>query len=188
MNDAVPVADASRFNVELKARCDRPDETRRILIQAGAVSHGIDRQTDTYFVAPRGRLKVREGTIENALIAYERPDQPGAKPCDVTMTELSPAEAAGMREILEKVLPVKVRVVKQREILFLGTIKFHLDRVEGLGSFVEIEAQSRGGAPDRATLQAQAAEWQVRLGLAADSLEPRSYSDLLLPPRPDDAG
>jgi predicted adenylyl cyclase CyaB len=184
MNDAPRVADVARFNVELKAHCARLDETRRILIQAGAVSHGVDRQTDTYFVAPRGRLKVREGNIENALIAYERPDQPGAKPCDVTMTDLSPEGAAGMRAILENVFSVKVRVVKQREILFLGNIKFHLDRVEGLGSFVEIEAQSRGGAPDRATLQAQAAEWQQRLGITADAQEPRSYSDLLADPAP----
>lgn len=148
-------------------------------MRAGADARGADVQTDTYFQVPRGRLKVREGAIENALIAYERPDEPGAKPCHVTMTELDPAASHPLRELLEAALPVRVRVSKRREILFIGNVKFHLDEVEGLGTFVEIEAQSRGGTPARAVLEAQAAEWRVRLGIADADLEPRSYSDLL---------
>ena len=58
------------LNVEVKARCNRIDEVRRILMEAGVEARGIDRQADTYFQAPRGRLKIREGTIENALIAF----------------------------------------------------------------------------------------------------------------------
>ena len=168
-----------RFNVEIKARCARLDEVRAILMRAGADARGADAQTDTYFVVPRGRLKVREGSIENALIAYERPDEPGAKPCEVRMTELDPESSGPLRELLEAALPVRVQVRKRREILFIANVKFHLDQVEGLGTFVEIEAQSRGGAPERAVLEAQAAEWRARLGIADADLEPRSYSDLL---------
>ena len=181
MNKVSVDGSGARFNIEVKARCGRLDEARRILIEAGAVSQGIDRQTDTYLAVLRGRLKVREGNIENALIAYERPDQPQPKPSEVRLTSLSPEGAASMREILERIFPLKVRVVKEREILFLGNIKFHLDRVEGLGSFVEIEALSRDGVPDRSILHSQATEWQERLGLASRDLEARSYSDLLLP-------
>jgi len=152
---------------------------REILLRAGADARGEDAQTDTYFAVPEGRLKVREGSIENALIAYARPDLPGAKPCDVTMTELDRAASGGVREILEASLPVLVRVRKRREILFIGNVKFHLDTVEGLGTFVEIEAQAREGTPARAVLEAQAAEWRERLGIADADLEPQSYSDLL---------
>ena len=122
---------------------------------------------------------MREGAIENALIAYERPDTPGAKPCDVTMTELDADASAALRELLEAALPVRVRVRKRREILFIGNVKFHLDEVDGLGAFVEIEAQGRGGEPPRAVLEAQAAEWRARLAIEDADLEPRSYSDLL---------
>ena len=167
------------LNVEVKARCNRIDEVRRILLEAGAEGRGIDRQADTYFETPRGRLKTREGTIENALIAYERPDIRGARPSDVKLAELSRDAAETTRVILESVLPVKVRVAKRREILYLGNVKFHLDDVEGLGSFVEIEAQSRNGVPDRRTLEAQAVEWRARLGLRVEDLEERSYSDML---------
>src|SRR5262249_17346980 len=152
---------AGRFNVELKARCGRLAEVREILLRAGADAHGVDTQTDTYFRVPRGRLKVREGTIENALIAYERPDTPGAKPSAVTLTELDRDTSCALHELLEAALSVRVQVRKRREILFIGNVKFHLDEVEGLGAFVEIEAQSRGGVPERAVLESQAAEWRA---------------------------
>lgn len=148
-------------------------------MRAGADARGIDDQIDTYFQVPRGRLKVREGAIENALIAYERPDEPGAKPCDVRMTELDAGASGELRELLEAAIPVRVRVRKRREILFIANVKFHLDEVEGLGAFVEIEAQSRGGVPERPVLEAQAAEWRARLQIADSDLEPRSYSDLM---------
>jgi adenylate cyclase, class 2 len=97
------------------------------------------------------------------------------------MTELDAASARALREMLEAALPVRVRVRKRREILFIDNVKFHLDRVEGLGAFVEIEAQSRGGAPARSVLEAQTAEWRALLGIEDRDLEPRSYSDLLSP-------
>ena len=167
-----------RFNAEIKARCSRLDVAREILLTNGALPHGTDRQTDTYFVVPRGCLKVREGTIENALIAYDRPVNPGVRPAAVVLTPLSPAEAAGVREVLEAALPVRARILKTREILFAGNVKFHLDRVDGLGTFLEIEAQSRAGRPAREALEAQAEEWRARLGLDARDLLGPSYSEL----------
>ena len=148
-------------------------------MRAGAEARGTDTQTDTYFRVPRGRLKLREGTIENALIAYERPDEPSARACDVRLTELTPDAARALRELLEAALSVRVRVRKRREIYFADNVKLHLDQVDGLGTFVEIEAQSRGGVPEPARLLAQAREWRARLGIEDADLEPRSYSDLL---------
>ncbi len=75
----------SFVNIELKARTMRADRIRGYLLQHGADFKGIDQQTDTYFNVPRGRLKLREGNIENTLIYYERPDQSAPKQSDCTL-------------------------------------------------------------------------------------------------------
>lgn len=189
---------AGRFNVEVKARCRGLDGMRRILADSGALPHGTDEQTDTYFEVSRGRLKVREGKIENALIAYDRPQRAGARPSAVTLAILEPGVAAAVRAALEAALPVAARVVKRREIWFDGNVKLHLDRVEGLGEFVEIEAQSEAGVPGRTALEEQTRKWCARLGLdEGDRLAP-SYAEMIIgeaqddriatttPPLPDD--
>jgi adenylate cyclase, class 2 len=172
-----------RFNAEVKARCARPDEVRAAILGHGGVLRGIDRQTDTYFGVPKGRLKVREGAIENALIAYDRPLEAGVRGCSLVLAILTPGEAAGMRSVLEAALPVAARVVKTREIYFAGNVKLHLDSVEGLGSFVEIEAQCGAAPPDRPALQAQAEEWSVILGIAPADTIAASYAEMLGAPR-----
>jgi len=75
-------------NVEIKARCKHPEGIRAILIQAGAAYRGRDPQRDTYFKVPSGRLKLRQGEIENALIRYVRPDQPGPKLSDISLCQV----------------------------------------------------------------------------------------------------
>ena len=170
-----------RFNAEVKARCARPDETRAAILSRGGVLRGIDQQTDTYFVVPKGRLKVREGTIENSLIAYDRPLEAGVRGSTLVLAILTPAEAAGMRAVLEAAMPVAARVVKTREIFFAGNVKLHLDNVEGLGSFVEIEAQCGAAPPDRPALEAQAAQWSDFLGIAPADTIASSYAEMLAP-------
>ena len=169
----------SRISVEIKARCADLARVRSILVEAGAVSPGIDRQVDTYFNVPRGRLKVREGAIENALIGYHRPDERGPKTSAIGLMELTPDGAKDLARVLDAALGVKQRVVKRREIFFVENVKFHLDEVEGLGRFVEIEALDREGRENRETLEQQARSWIERLALSADDFESRSYSDLL---------
>ena len=58
------------LNVEIKAKCSDPKRVRNILESKGAEYRGLDHQIDTYFRVPNGRLKLREGNIENALIFY----------------------------------------------------------------------------------------------------------------------
>ena len=67
----------THVNVEIKARCDELDRIRNILKELRADFKGTDHQIDTYFRVPSGRLKLREGNIENYLIFYEREDQEG---------------------------------------------------------------------------------------------------------------
>lgn len=170
---------ACRISVEIKARCKDLGRVRKILVEAGAVSPGIDPQVDTYFTVPHGRLKVREGAIENALIGYHRPDDRGPKTSAIGLMELTPGGAKEITRVLEAALGVKKRVVKRREIFFVENVKFHLDEVEGLGRFVEIEALSTGGVESREALERQARSWIERLALDPDDFVTGSYSDLL---------
>lgn len=163
-------------NFEFKARLRNEALVRQVLKKLRARFVGIDHQMDTYFRVPHGRLKVREGNIENALIFYERPNTAGARAARIQMVELPPKNA--VKSILRAALGVLTVVRKRREIYFVGNVKIHLDRVRGLGKFVEVEAISRTGKLD--VVQAQAREFQRLFQIAPEDLVGESYSDLIL--------
>lgn len=165
-------------NVEVKAACADPERMRRVLRRRGVDFRGTDHQVDTYFRVPRGRLKLREGNIENHLIWYARRDEPGPKRADVLLLATRPGSA--IKEILARVLGVRVVVDKRREIYFIDNVKFHVDAVEGLGSFVEIEAQTVAGERSERELLAQCRRYIDLLGIEPGDLVDVSYSDLLL--------
>jgi len=167
----------SHLNVEIKARCRDAQAARNALRSRGAEFKGTDRQVDTYFRVRRGRLKLREGDIENALIFYERPDQPGPKESRVI---LCPRPGDPLKEVLTAALGVLVVVGKRREIYFIDNVKFHIDEVDGLGSFLEIEAIDETGSVGRDQLRAQCREHMAALGVERGDLVGCSYSDMLL--------
>ena len=139
---------------------------------------GEDHQIDTYFRVPGGRLKLREGAIERTLIFYERADEQGPKVSNVTLYKPGPGE--GLRDVLAQALGVLVVVDKRREIYFIDNVKFHLDRVEGLGAFAEIEAIDEDGAIGEARLREQCEHYLALFGIADEDLVRVSYSDMLL--------
>ena len=165
-------------NIEIKARCRNQKHIRNLLLDRGADCRGTDHQFDTYFDVENGRLKLREGTIENALIHYERDDQTGPKQSNVLLYEVQ--AGSSLKEILAKVFGVLVVVDKQREIYFIDNVKFHIDRVGGLGEFVEIEAIDEDGSRSVESLHAQCRFFMDILGITQDDLLVSSYSDMLL--------
>ena len=165
------------INVEIKARCADPVGVRKVLRSRDARFAGTDHQVDTYFRVPEGRLKLRQGNIENALIAYRRPDQAGPKTSEVALAPVANGDA--VRGVLERSLGVLVTVDKLREIYYVRNIKFHIDQVQGLGSFVEIEACGERG-DDREALMGQCQEYIRLFGIREEELVERSYSDLLI--------
>lgn len=165
------------LNIEIKARCDDLSTIRSILREQGAERVGEDRQIDTYFRVPEGRFKLREGAIERALIHYHRSDEEGPTPSDVTRYEPEVPEA--LKQVLTAALGVWVVVKKRREIYFIDNVKVHLDRVEGLGTFVEIEAIGTSDTADPERLRAQCERYMHRFELSRDALVADSYSDLL---------
>ncbi len=167
------------LNIEIKARCEHPEHVRQYLQKAE--HKGTDHQVDTYFVVKKGRLKLREGAIENALIYYDRADQPGPKQSNVTLCKVQPKSS--LKEVLSKSLGVLTVVDKQRDIYYLDNVKFHVDVVRGLGSFVEIEAIDIDGSIGKDDLLKQCQAHLKSLEIRREDLIASSYSDLLLESR-----
>jgi len=168
----------SFLNIEIKARCQNADYIRQILNEQNADFKGEDHQIDTYFHCQNGRLKLREGTIEHHLIHYHREDKSGPKKSIVTLYR--PQPGSNLKEILIEALGILVVVDKQREIYFIDNIKFHIDTVDKLGSFVEIEAIDKTGDIGEDRLKKQCEKYIQLFQIGADDLIDGSYSDLLL--------
>lgn len=165
-------------NVEIKAKCADIKALEKILHDHQADYKGLDHQIDTYFKVPNGRLKLREGNIENALIHYDRGNQ--AQPKLSSVTYYKPNESADLKATLTAALGIKVVVDKKRQIFFIDNVKFHLDQVEGLGTFAEIEAIDKDGTLELAALQEQCYAYMAILTIKEADLLAVSYSDLLL--------
>lgn len=168
----------SYLNVEIKARCNNPDSMRSYLQANGAVFKGLDEQTDTYFNVSNGRLKLREGNIENNLIYYERNNQAGPKDSKFHLVKVE--DATGLKEVLTKANGIKVVVKKRREIYYIDNVKFHIDEVPGLGSFAEIEAGNVLANMNKDQLTKQCQYYLNELGIKSEDLVENSYSDLLI--------
>ena len=128
-------------NIEIKARISNPDSIRAKARSLSSRPSEILEQTDTFFMVPRGRLKVRafsDGSGE--LIVYERPDHRGPK--ESTYLRCACLNARLLVEALSRVLSIRGVVVKRREVFFIGRTRVHLDEVEDLGFFVELEVRS----------------------------------------------
>ena len=166
------------INFEFKARHANIVAAEKKLLQFEPLLVGEDHQVDTYFNVPNGRLKLREGNIEHALIFYERSNSAAAKQSNVILYQHKPDTA--LKVILEKSLGIKTVVDKKRKIYFIDNVKFHFDVVEGLGTFVEVEAIDKNGTLGLEKIREQCFYYQNILGVNDSDLIAESYSDMLL--------
>ncbi len=164
-------------NIEIKARAASLADlaARAAPLASAPVAH--IQQDDTFFAAPNARLKLRDfGNDSAELIAYNRSDTSGPKLSSYTRTATS--DPAGLRAALTQALPVIGRVRKSRQLFLIGQTRVHLDRVDGLGDFVELEVVLR----DDQTLEqghAIANDLMRTLNIAPGDLIDRAYLDLL---------
>ncbi len=165
-------------NIEIKARCADLESVRAVLAEYGARRVGLDRQVDTYFAVADGRLKLRRGNIEQNLIYYRRPDGNAPKKSEVFLSPCDDPDSLGA--LLREAFGVKCVVDKQREIYFHRNVKLHVDQVESLGSFVEIEVIEESDIVDEKEMRLECLRWMDRLGISADDLVAVSYSDMLI--------
>lgn len=167
------------LSIEIKTKVDDLAPFIALLKEKNARYIGEDHQTDTYFKVKSGRLKLRQGNIENTLIRYHRPESKSLKASAIQLQKL-PAENSGLLQILTDTLGILVQVEKSRKIYFIENIKFHLDFIQDLGYFVEIEALDLQGDKSKATLQKQCSQAISWLKLDQASYIDQSYSDMIL--------
>lgn len=166
------------INIEIKAKCSDISHVIDYLNSHNAKHVGKSEQTDTYFKVKRGRLKVREDPIQNLVIYYEREEYTEAKQSNVTMFEYDPKTR--LKETLAKTNGILVEVKKTRDVYRIDNIKFNVDHVEGLGDFVEIEADDLDGKLPKDRLQGQVDQYMAAFGIKKADIINASYSDLLL--------
>src|SRR5574337_193552 len=164
------------LNVELKARCEDLGTLRERCESLGAEGQEPERQIDTYFCVTSGRLKLRESLESGAeLIYYLRDDVAGAQESHYERYRIEDAE--GLKAMLAKALGVSVLVAKRRETFVLGNVRIHLDKVQGLGSFVELHGTI--DEPGELSLVADEVQGVQRaLGIDPQSFVKESYAVL----------
>lgn len=166
-------------NVELKAR--DPDPARTLaaaLALHGVEDRGVLVQRDTYLRTHRGRLKLREQEGARAhLIAYARADEAEARTSAYVLADVSDPGVTLLA--LDTALGTEVVVEKDRRLLLWRDVRIHLDRVAGLGNYVELEAVA-AETSDLAAEHEKVAVLREALGIAAQHVEATGYAALLL--------
>ncbi|EFL49673.1 adenylate cyclase [Solidesulfovibrio fructosivorans JJ]] len=164
-------------NVEIKAKIDSVDAMLSLAAKLADAGPTELLQDDTFFPCPNGRLKLRafpDGTGE--LIFYQRPDSQGPKTSEYT---ISPTHAPDtLRQTLTAAYGQAGRVRKKRTLFLIGRTRLHLDAVEGLGDFLELEVVLE--PTESATAgEATAKALLVQLGISQEQLVAKAYVDLL---------
>ena len=165
-------------NVEIKARAADLAAVRRRVERLADEGPTVLEQEDTFLACPRGRLKLRRfaDSAPAELIYYERAD--GTAPKESRYVVHRVADPDGLHQVLSAALGVRGVVRKRRTLYRVGPTRVHLDEVEGLGSFVELEVVLR---PEQAPAEGMeiARTLMDQLGIESHQLVDRAYLDLL---------
>jgi predicted adenylyl cyclase CyaB len=168
-------------NIEIKVRLPAKSDLRSAVASLFPANHGIFVQHDTYYAAHHGRLKLRRETTPSGaesatLIAYSRPDDTTSRISHYHLLDVPDPDE--LHTLLDTSLGVIATVRKTRHLLIFGRTRIHLDHVDGLGSFVELETVITDQGDDEPWRE----HHNVREALSLDEYEPVrfSYSDLIL--------
>lgn len=163
-------------NIEIKAYARRFEEIKSRASQLSDTPVQVIAQEDTFFNTAQGRLKLRVLADHSELIYYTRPDQDGPKRSDYHITRSQDPE--NLKRVLELAYGIRGFVRKTRYLYLVGQTRVHLDDVEGLGQFMELEVVMRDGQSDPEG-QAVAEELMSALGVDRTDLIDGAYMDLL---------
>jgi adenylate cyclase class IV len=173
-------------NIELKVGCslDELAAVRDRLARRPVPPLESFHQTDTYFGVPAGRFKLRvinagDGGRSAELIQYQRPETIGARVSTYRRIPVAPEAAVELELALSDALGVLTTIRKARSVAIWRSTRIHLDEVDDLGCFVELETV----LSDDLTVeggQAQLDDVVAWLGLAGLDSIAGSYSDLML--------
>lgn len=165
------------LNIEIKARARNFEEIRRRAKSLSDTPVEVILQEDTFFNTEKGRLKLRILALNRGqLIYYTRPNQEGPKRSEYHIYET--ADPENLKRVLGYTYGIRGVVRKTRYLYLVGQTRVHLDDVEGLGQFMELEVVMRDGQTD-AEGQAIAEDLMSRLGVDRGDLLEGAYMDLL---------
>ena len=165
-----------RRNIEVKCRCRDLAAARERAQALGATDAGVLHQDDTFFDAPQARLKLRDfGDGAAELISYRRDDTVQARASDFFVCPI--ADPSRLRATLAHALLTTGSVRKRRHLFLYRHTRIHLDDVEGLGTFVELETVVTEQSNDEA--HAELRHVATALGLKPEDAVPHPYVELL---------
>lgn len=166
-------------NIEIKACArDFPEQMGKARALSDGPNHLLH-QEDIYYHAPRGRLKMRHtGGEKPQLIFYERADDHSPKSSHYDLIPLSQPQADALHQLLSRMLGVRAVVNKARQLFIAGETRIHLDTVENLGQFLELEVVMQPGQP-QAQGEKRARQLMQALNIRPEDLIAGSYVDLL---------
>ncbi|MBN1380410.1 MAG: class IV adenylate cyclase [Deltaproteobacteria bacterium] len=168
------------MNIEIKARIESVDSLFPKAAEIADKGPIEIAQDDTFFTCPNGRLKLRVlSPTEGQLIFYRRSDKKGPKESFYLVSPTTTPDT--LRESLSLAYGQYGHVRKMRTLFLAGNTRIHLDRVEGLGDFLELEVVLSEGEAIEAG-QAVAREIMDKLGILPDQLIEGAYIDLLNSP------
>jgi adenylate cyclase class 2 len=128
-----------RRNIELKAHDPDPVRSLEVCRTLGAEDHGEIWQRDTYFQVASGGLKLREERPGRPhLVQFQRTNQPQQRESRYRIIEID--DGTVLSAALAEAIGVRVVVTKHRRLFLWRDVRIHLDRVEQLGEFIELEA------------------------------------------------
>jgi len=164
-------------NIEIKAQLPEPERLIRQLRAMTGRDGAVIEQDDAFYACPHGRLKLRrfnDGSGE--LIQYERSD--GIAPRPSNYRRIPVTDPQTLHDALTAALGLIGRVRKRRLLFMLGRTRVHVDQVEGLGHFVELEVVLNGGE-DPSTGEQEAAALMQTLGILPENCIGVAYLDLI---------
>jgi predicted adenylyl cyclase CyaB len=164
-------------NIEIKARIAGVEALRPLVARLADTGPTMIEQDDTFFACPHGRLKLRDQFAAGAeLIFYQRADESGPK--ESFYLRVPVPEPNALRELLQRAHGQTGRVRKRRLLFLVGRTRIHLDVVEGLGEFLELEVVLRDGESADEGI-AEAGRIMAQLEVAPRQLIQGAYVDLL---------
>lgn len=164
-------------NVEIKARVKDFISVQKLAMALSGGPPKVVIQKDVFFQSPQGRLKLRQLAPDlGELIYYDRPDFACPKTSTYSISHTD--DPTQLRAVLGAALGEKIAVNKTREVYLVGPTRIHLDLVEGLGEFMELEVVLEA-EETKESGQTTAFKLMGQLGIKRSDLVEGAYADLL---------
>jgi len=163
-------------NIEIKAKLRDYEKVQKLVEELCPNPVQTEQQEDTFFITSKGRLKLRESDDKSALIYYDRKDSLEPSQSDIAISFTDNPDT--LKSVLSKSIGNRGIVKKNRTLYKYGQTRIHLDDVEGLGKFMELEVVLRSDQTSKDG-EAIANELMDKFSIHKSDLIDVAYIDLI---------